>query len=121
MGLVAFFFSWGLAEAPSMYEEVWAHLNEMETLGVIRKSQSPYASNVIIVRKKSGALRFCIDQRAINYKTIPERYSLPCIDSILDVLDFESDVCSNKGMVVTKPRTVISVPTPRSHPSNRRV
>ena len=71
---------------PSMYEEVRAHLKEMETLGVIRKSQSPYASNVVIVRKKSGALRFCIDLRAINRKTIPDRYSLPRIDSTLDVL-----------------------------------
>ena len=57
--------------------EVRAHLKEMETLGAIRKSQSPYASNVVIVCKKSGALRFCIDLRAINRKTIPDRYSLP--------------------------------------------
>ena len=39
---------------PSMFEEVRKHLKEMETLGMIRKSQSPYASNVVIVRKKSG-------------------------------------------------------------------
>ena len=71
---------------PSMYEEVSAHLKEMETLGVIRKSHSPYASNVVIVRKKSGALRFCIDLRGIDRKTIPDRYSLPRIDSTLDVL-----------------------------------
>ena len=58
---------------PSMYEEVC-------------KSQRPYASNVVIVRKKSGGLRFCIDLRAINRKTIPYRYSLPRIDSTLDVL-----------------------------------
>ena len=71
---------------PSMYEDVRKHLKEMQDLGVIRKSQSPYASNVVIVRKKSGALRFCLDLRAINAKTIPDRYSLPRIDSTLDAL-----------------------------------
>ena len=71
---------------PSMFEEVRKHLKEMETLGVIRKSQSPYASNVVIVRKKSGALRFCLDMRILNSRTIPDSYSLPRIDSTLDVL-----------------------------------
>ena len=71
---------------PSMFEEVRKHLKEMETLGVIRRSQSPYASNVVIVRKKSGALRFCLDMRILNSKTIPDSYSLPRIDSTLDVL-----------------------------------
>ena len=40
----------------------------------------------LIVRKKSGALRFCLDLRAINAKTIPDRYNLPRIDSTLDAL-----------------------------------
>ena len=71
---------------PSMYEGVRKHLKEMQELGVIRKSQSPYASNVVVVRKKSGALRFCLDLRAINAKTIPDRYSLPRIDFTLDAL-----------------------------------
>ena len=71
---------------PSMFEEVRKHLKEMETLGVIRRSQSPYASNVVIVRKKSGALRFCLDLRILNRKTVPDSYILPCIDSTLDVL-----------------------------------
>ena len=71
---------------PSMFEEVRAHLKEMETLGVIRRSQSPYASNVVIVRKKNGALRFCLDMRILNTKTIRDSYSLPRIDSTLNVL-----------------------------------
>ena len=71
---------------PSMFNEVRAHLKEMESLGVIRKSQSPYASNVVVVRKKSGAIRFCLDLRRLNSKTIPDRYSLPRIDTTLDIL-----------------------------------
>ena len=72
--------------SPMMFEEVRDHLREMETLGVIRKSQSPYASNVVIVRKKNGALRFCLDLRHLNRLTVPDCYSLPRIDSTLDVL-----------------------------------
>ena len=71
---------------PSMFEDVRAHLKEMETLGVIRRSQSPYASNVVIVRKKNGALRFCLDMRLLNVRTIRDSYSLPRIDSTLNVL-----------------------------------
>ena len=69
-----------------MFEEVRDHLRQMETLGVIRKSQSPYASNVVIVRKKNCALRFCLYLCHLNRLTVPDCYSLPCIDSTLDVL-----------------------------------
>ena len=71
---------------PSMFEEVRAHLKEMQELGVIRRSQSPYASNVVIVRKKNGALRFCLDMRLLNARTIPDKYNLPKIDVTLDAL-----------------------------------
>ena len=69
-----------------IFEEVRDHFREMETLGVIRKSQSPYASNVVIVRKKNGALRFCLDLHHLNGLTMPDCYSLPQIYSTLDVL-----------------------------------
>ena len=58
----------------------------MQELGVIRRSQSPYASNVVIVRKKNGALRFCLDMRLLNARTIPDKYNLPKIDVTLDAL-----------------------------------
>ena len=70
----------------SMYEDVPKHLKEIQDLGVIRKSQSLYSSNIVFVQKKSGALHFCFDLRANNVKTIPDRYSLPRIDSTLDAL-----------------------------------
>ena len=44
---------------PHLYEEVKAHLKEMIDLGAIRKSQSPWSSSIVLVRKKDGGLRFC--------------------------------------------------------------
>ena len=51
---------------PHQYEEVRKHLNEMLEIGAIRKSNSPWASAVVLVRKKDGSLRFCIDLRKLN-------------------------------------------------------
>ena len=48
---------------PHLYEEVWKHLKEMVEIGAIRKSDSPWASAEVLVRKKDGSLRFCIDLR----------------------------------------------------------
>ena len=46
---------------PHQYNEVKEHLKQMLEIGAIRKSKSPWASAVVLVRKKDGALRFCID------------------------------------------------------------
>ena len=43
---------------PAMYEEVRQHLREMLDCGAIRESDSPYSSNVVLVRKKDNSLRF---------------------------------------------------------------
>ena len=51
---------------PSEYEELRQHLRQLEDAGVIRKSFSPWASNIVIVRKKDGSLRMCIDYRQLN-------------------------------------------------------
>ena len=71
---------------PQMYGEVKAHIQEMLDLGAIRPSNSPWASAIVLVRKKDGRLRFCIDLRRLNNRTIKDAYSLPKIESILDSL-----------------------------------
>ena len=71
---------------PHQYEEFKKHLQEMLGIGAIRKSQSPWASAVILVRKKDGSLRFCIDLRKLNARTIRDAYGLPRIDETLDCL-----------------------------------
>ena len=49
-----------------LYEEVKAHLQEMVEVGTIRRSFSPWVSAVVLVRKKDGCLRFCIDLCKLN-------------------------------------------------------
>ena len=69
---------------PQMYDEVKAHIQEMLDLGAIRHSNSPWASAIVLVRKKDGRLRFCIDLRKLNNRTVKDAYSLPRIETLLD-------------------------------------
>ena len=69
-----------------MYEEVRQHLKEMLESGAIRKSSSPYCSNVVLCRKSDGSLRFCIDLRKLNNKTIKDAYNLPRTVDVMDSL-----------------------------------
>ena len=71
---------------PALYEEVRQHLKEMLDAGAIRPSKSPFSSNVVLVRKKDGGLRFCIDFRKLNSRTVKDAYTLPRIDDTIDTL-----------------------------------
>ena len=71
---------------PHLFEEVKQHLQEMVEVGAIRRSFSPWASAVVLVRKKDGGLRLCIDLRKLNSRTIKDGYALPRIDDTLDCL-----------------------------------
>ena len=53
------------------------HLKDMIQVGAIRHSSSPWASAVVLVRKKDGSLHFCIDLKRLNAQTIKDAYSLP--------------------------------------------
>ena len=55
-------------------------------LGYIRPSSSPFGSSVVLVKKKNGTLGMCIDYRALNKKTIKNRYPIPRIDEFMDEL-----------------------------------
>ena len=56
----------------------------MEKQGLIRKSASPWASPVVVVGKKGGDLRFCVDYRKLNAVMKPDMYPLPRIDDMLE-------------------------------------
>jgi hypothetical protein len=61
-------------------------LQRMEANGIIRRSYSPWASPVVIVGKKGGDKRLCIDYRKVNAATKVDAYPLPRIDDLLDSL-----------------------------------
>jgi len=61
-------------------------LDEMQQQGVIEPCQSNWASNIVLVKKKDGSIRFCVDYRKLNTLTTKDAYPLPRIDSCLDTL-----------------------------------
>lgn len=66
--------------------EVDKILEEMKEQGVIEESNSPWMSSAVMVRKKNGTIRFCVDYRKLNDATVKDLYPLPRIDGILDQL-----------------------------------
>ena len=71
---------------PHMYDDVKAHLQEMVDIGAIRKLHSPWTSMVVLIWKKDGNLRFCIDFRKLKNWTVKDAYSPPHIDETLNSL-----------------------------------
>ena len=71
---------------PSEYEVVKEHINQLLSSQVIRESSSPYASPIVLVRKKDGTLRMCVDYRQLNSKTRKDAFPLPRIEESLDAL-----------------------------------
>ena len=71
---------------PALLNEVREHLKEMVDCGAIRESNSPNSSNAVIVRKKDGSIRFCIDYRKLNQKTVKDAYAIPKIENTLHLL-----------------------------------
>ena len=70
----------------ALKEVVDAETQKMLKEGVIRESNSPWSSPVVLVQKKDGSWRFCVDYRKLNSLTHRDAYPLPRIDETLDTL-----------------------------------
>ena len=72
----------GLPKVEIIREEVNAMLDK----GIIRPSQSLYSFPVVLVKKKDGSVRVCIDYRKLNDVTIKDAFPIPKIDQTIDAL-----------------------------------
>ena len=63
-----------------------AHLKKMMEAGVIQESSSEWASSPVLIRKRDGTVRWCIDYRQLNNVTVKDVFPLPLVDDCLDTL-----------------------------------
>ena len=78
------FKEWFRRIAPPLVEEVREHLQEMLDGGAICPSQSLWCNAVVLVHKKDGGLRFCIDFRRLNSRTKKDTYPLPRMQETME-------------------------------------
>ena len=71
---------------PSMYKEMKTLLSDMLEKGVIAESCSPWAAPIVLVKKKDGSWRFCVDYRKLNAITHKDAFPLPRIEETLTSL-----------------------------------
>ena len=71
---------------PAQRRDMTVLLKDMQAKDVIHPSSSPWASPVVLVKKKDGSVRFCVDYRKVNAVTRKDAYPLPRIDDTLDTL-----------------------------------
>ena len=83
---------------PHQWNEVREYMRKAIDQRIILESSSPYA--VVLVRKREGRLRLCVDYRALNAKTHKDAYALPRNNEALDALDGAKYFCSLQRLVI---------------------
>lgn len=72
--------------SPPELDEVKKQIDQLMQAGFIRPSKSPFGAPLLLVKKKDGSMRMCVDYRALNEITIKNSYPLPRIDELFDRL-----------------------------------
>ena len=103
---------------PLLLEEVHAFLHDMLDTGAICPNQSPWCNVVVLVRKKDGTLRFCMDFCRLNTYTKKDFYPLPQIQKALEsmtgatyfsMMDFKSGFWLVKMALKSQQYTIFTV------------
>lgn len=104
---------------PRDIEAVRDHLRDLLEAGVIRESESPFSSPIVVVRKKNGDIRLCIDYRKLNLQTVKDAYALPNLEESFSaltgsrwfsVLDLKSGYYQIEMAEADKPKTAFVTP-----------
>lgn len=100
-------------------KEAEEEIQEMASRNIIEPSSSPWSSPVVLVKKKDGSTRLCVDYRKLNDVTIKDSHALPRIDDTLDalsgatkfsVLDLRSGYWNVNISEEDKEKTAFSIP-----------
>lgn len=104
---------------PQDLEAVRRHLRDLLASNVIRESESPFSSPIVVVRKKNGDVRLCIDYRKLNLQTVKDAYALPNLEETFSaltgskwfsVLDLKSGYYQIEVEEADKPKTAFVCP-----------
>lgn len=71
---------------PHAYQESVKELQEIQEYGTVNPSMSEWASPVVLVKKKDGTLRLCVDYCKLNAVSFSDAYAMPRIDELIDRL-----------------------------------
>lgn len=104
---------------PNDFEAVKKHLGELLDAGVIRESESPFSSPIVVVQKRNGDVRLRVDYRKLNLQTIHDAYALPNLEESFSalagsqwfsVLDLKSGYYQIEMCETDKPKTAFVCP-----------